>query len=165
MNAPVDSRVSRQFLNPVINDTGESAQRIKYNKQKLNNALNIDIVGDDYLKNIDEGGVPLGGVNVNDIAEWIVRKPLGYKDVSGNRTTNYSNYAPTHPTIQEIAKRITNKINSQGIDPTGFITKTVESHLKNLKVIAPVVEDVKESVEDILRAAGFDLEGKTVRFL
>ena len=165
MNAPVESRVARGYLNPVINDTGESAKRIQYNKQQLSNGLKIDIVGDDYLKNIDSGGVPSGGVNVTEIAEWIVSKPLGYKDVSGNRTTSYSNYAPTHPTIQEIAKRITNKINSEGIEPTGFITKTVESHLSNLKVIAPVVEDVKESVEDILKAAGFDLEGKTVRFV
>ena len=165
MNTPVQSRTARGFLNPVINNTGESAQRIQYNKQDLGNGLKIDIVGDDYLQNIDSGGIPPGGVNVTEIAEWIVSKPLGYKDIKGNRTTNYSKYSATHPTILDIAKRITNKINTQGIEPTGFITRTVESHLKNLKVIAPVVEDVKESVEDILREAGFDLKGKTVRFV
>lgn len=165
MNAPVQSRTARGFLNPVINNTGESAQRIQYNKQDLGNGLRIDIVGDDYLQNIDSGGTPPGGANVTEIAEWIVSKPLGYKDINGNITTNYSKYSATNPRILDIANRITNKINNQGIEPTGFITRTVESHLKNLKVIAPVVEDVKESVEDILREAGFDLKGKTVRFV
>jgi hypothetical protein len=165
MNAPVQSRTARGFLNPVINNTGESAQRIQYNKQDLGNGLRIDIVGDDYLENINSGGVPPSGVNVTEIAEWIVSKPLGYKDINGNITTNYSKYSATHPRILDIANRITNKINTQGIEPTGFITRTVESHLRNLKVIAPVVEDVRENVVDILKAAGFNLEGKTVKFV
>jgi hypothetical protein len=61
-----------------------------------------------------------------------------------------------------IRKRI---LEQGGVRRNPFITRTVESHLRNLKVIAPVVEDVKESVEDILREAGFDLKGKTVRFV
>jgi hypothetical protein len=165
MNSPVKSRTARGFLNPVINNTGESAKRIQYTKKQLENGLNINIVGDDYLQNIDSGGTPTGGAKVTDIAEWIVSKPLGYKDINGNRTTNYSKYSANSPTVLQLAKRITKKINSNGIDPTGFITETVQSHLKNLKVVAPVVEDVKESVEDILREAGFDLKGKTIKFV
>lgn len=163
MNSPVDSRASRGFLNPVINNTGKSAKSISYNKTEELNKLNIDIVGEDYLKNIDEGGTP-ETVNVNEIAEWIVSKPLGYKDINGNRTTNYSNYAANSPTVKSIAQRIASKIQKKGITPTNFIQQTVEDHIKDLKVVAPVVEDVKESVEDILKEAGFDLKGKTVKF-
>lgn len=164
MNTPVENRTARGFLNPVINNTGESAQRIQYTKEQLENGLNINIVGDDYLQNIDSGGTPTGGAQVTDIAEWIVSKPLGYKDINGNRTTNYSKYSANSPTVLSLAKRITKKINSKGIDPTGFITETVQNHLSNLKVVAPVVEDVKENVVDILKEAGFNLEGKTIKF-
>ena len=165
MNAPVESRVTRRYLNPVINNTGQSAGRIQYALNRQEDKLNINIVGDDYLKNIDKGGVPDSGVNVTDIAEWIVSKPIGYRDAMGNVTTNYSALSASHPDVLQLAERITKKIMSKGIDPTGFITKTVDQHLNNLKVIAPVVEDVKDNVVDILKEAGYNLDGKTVTFV
>ena len=38
MNTPIPSRTQRRFLNPVINDTGESASRIQYSKDKTKTA-------------------------------------------------------------------------------------------------------------------------------
>lgn len=165
MNTPIPSRTQRRFLNPVINDTGGSASRIQYSKDRSKSGLNIDIIGDEYLTNIDQGGTPKTGVQVQDIAEWIVRKPLGYRDVKGNVTTNLSSLAPQHPTVQSIARRITKKIESVGIEPTRFIEEASKEQLKNLKVIAPVVADVRENVQDILKEAGFDLDGKTIKFV
>lgn len=163
MNSPVDSRVSRRFLNPVINNTKGSASRIKYKKQETLDSLNIEITGDDYLKNIDSGGTP-PTVNVSDIANWIVTKPLGYRDTKGNVTTNYSSLSASHPTVQEIASRIAKKIETEGIEPTNFISQTLKAHMKNLKIIGPVVTDVKQNIVDILKQAGFDMDGKTVKF-
>lgn len=144
------------YDNPVINNTGEGSRSLKvvdYGKGM------IEIVGNSYLIGVDEG---TKSAEVNQIAEWIVSKPVNYE--STRKVINLQGANPKEGIVQALARRITRKINEVGTRPTNFIGRTVESHLKNLKVVAPVVEDVKENVVDILREAGFDLKGKTIKF-
>ena len=98
---------------------------------------------------------------VEDIAEWIVAKPVNYETRRLSVTLKNVN----DPATLKLAQRIKNKINRVGSRPTRFIERTVQSHLKNLKVVAPVVEDVRENVVDILREAGFDVDGKKIIFV
>lgn len=144
------------YNNPTINATGEGSRSL--NVVDYKNGI-IEIVGEDYLLKVDEGKNKQ--VQVQDIAEWIVAKPVNYETKRFSVTLKDIN----DPATQKLAKRITSRINSVGTRPTKFIERTVQSHLKNLKVIAPVVEDVKENVVDILKGAGFNLTGKTVRFV
>lgn len=165
MNTPIPERSQRGYTNPVINNTGGSASRIQYSKEKTLNGLNIDIIGDAYLENIDSGGKPPTGAQVQDIAQWIVSKPVDYRNIKKNTISNLSKLGVNHPKVQYLARKITAKINAVGIEPTGFITKAVEEHLKNLKLVEPVVADVRDNVEALLMEAGFDLKGKTIKFV
>ena len=165
MNTPIPDRVSMGYTNPVINNTGASASRIQYSKEKMLNSLSIDITGDSYLENINSGGKPSTGAQVQDIAEWIVSKPVDYRNIKKNTISNLSKLGANHPRVQYVARKITKKINAVGIEPTGFINKAVEEHLKNLKLVEPVVADVRENVEVLLKEAGFNLDGKTINFI
>ena len=155
MATPQEGRAG--YVNPTINDTGRGSQSLGV----IDRTKGIfEIVGEDYLLKVEEGNYKKA--NVQDIAEWIVSKPVNYESTKGSINLQGAN--PNEGIVQMLARRITNKIQSQGTEPTNFIKRTVQSHLKNLKVIAPVVEDVRENVVDILKAAGFNLEGKTVKF-
>jgi hypothetical protein len=68
------------------------------------------------------------------------------------------------PKVLSLAKKIVNSLAEKGITATNFISRTVEKHMENLKIVAPIVEDVKASVEDLLTQAGFNLDGKTIKF-
>lgn len=154
------------YANPRITNTGAGKESIQpvYRKDTMTE-LGIDIVGNEYLKNIEEGTLPKK-VDVEDLIEWIKSKPVNYRRANATLTLSQLSQASQNRLARNMANNIRKRILEQGgVRQNPFITRTVESHLKNLKVIAPVVEDVKESVEDILREAGFDLKGKTVRFV
>lgn len=145
------------YDNPTINATGRGYQSLGV----IDRTKGIfEIVGEEYLLKVDQGNNKQA--QVQDIAEWIVAKPVNYE--STRKVINLQGANPNEGIVQALAKRITNKIRERGTRPTNFIKRTVERHLRNLKVVAPVVEDVRENVVDILKAAGFNLEGKTVKF-
>ena len=154
------------YDNPRITNTGAARDSIQpVFGENTASRLNIDIVGNDYLKNIEEGTLPKT-VEVEDLIEWIKSKPVNYRRANATLTLSQLTEASQNRLARNMANNIRKRIIEQGgVRKNPFITRVVKSHLSNLKVIAPVVEDVKESVEDILRAAGFDLEGKTVRFV
>lgn len=160
MSNPQKSRM--QYENNTINATGESSANINYivNSSALNN-LSIDIRGDKHLLDIDKG-TESTIANVTDIAKWIVAKPVNYRGVSQNQSLK--SLGAGSPKVLSLAKRIVGSLKERGIRPTNFITRTVEQHLQNLKLVAPIVEDVKASVKDLLIQAGFNLDGKTIKF-
>ena len=143
------------YNNPTINASGDGSRSIKLVDYKNGT---IEIVGNDYLLKVDKG---TKRAKVEDIAEWIVAKPVNYETRRLSVTLKNVN----DPATLKLAQRIKNKINRVGSRPTRFIERTVQSHLKNLKVVAPVVEDVRENVVDILREAGFDVDGKKIIFV
>ena len=163
MDTPQPDR--QGYTNPRITNTGAARESIRWTlSRQTESELGIDIVGIDYLEEIglNEQNKPKT-VSVNDLAQWIVSKPVNYKSVRG--VQSLEGLSTSTPKVQNLARLIQRKIANQGVRPTGFINRIVKEQLKNLKVVAPVVEDVKESVEDILREAGFDLKGKTIKFV
>lgn len=154
------------YANPNITSSGRARESIQpVFRENTMSRLGIDIVGNDYLKNIEEGSLPKK-VDVEDLIEWIKTKPVNYKRANVKLTLSQLSEASQKRLARNMANNIRKRIIEQGgVRKNPFITRVVQRHLKNLNVIAPVVEDVKGSVEDILKAAGFDLEGKTVRFI
>jgi hypothetical protein len=143
------------YDNPAIDATGEGSRSLKvvdYGKGIF------EIVGKDYLLEVEKGTKT---AEVNEIAEWIVAKPVRYETKRFSVTLRDVN----DPTTRRLASRITEKINKVGTRPNNFIERTVNAHLKNLKLIEPVVADVKDNVEALLMEAGFDLKGKTIKFV
>lgn len=114
-------------------------------------AFGIEIVGNDYLKTIEEGGKPPKLPQVSDIATWLVQKPV---DIYGKLT------------LRQIAKRITSKIRNPniGIRQNVFIKPLVDRERGNLKLIAPFVKDLQVSIKDILKEQGLDVGNKTIKF-
>ena len=119
----------------------------------------FEIVGEDYLMDVDAGGNK--SVTINELADWILAKPVMYRDIAGRPTDPVK----TRGQALSLAAVMKESIMEFGTRPTPFIQEAIDEHLKNLKVVAPVVEDVKENVELILRQAGFKLEGKTIKFV
>ena len=160
MASPQASRM--QYENNTINASGRSSDSLNYivNSSALNN-LSIDIRGDKHLLDIDKG-TENTTARVEDIAQWIIAKPVNYRGVSQNQSLQ--SLGAGSPKVLSLAKRIVESLASRGIRPTNFISRTVEKHMANLKVIAPIVEDVRENVKDLLTQAGFDLKGKTINF-
>jgi len=114
-------------------------------------AFGIEIVGNDYLKTIEEGGRPPKLPQVSDIATWLVQKPV---DIYGRLT------------LRQIAKRITSKIRNPniGIRQNVFIKPLVDRERDNFKLIAPFVKDLQVSIKDILKQQGLDVGNKTIKF-
>ena len=114
-------------------------------------AFGIEIVGNDYLKTIEEGGRPPKLPQVSDIATWLVQKPV---DIYGRLT------------LRQIAKRITSKIRNPniGIRQNVFIKPLVDRERGNLKLIAPFVKDLEVSIKDIIKQQGLDVGNKTIKF-
>lgn len=160
MASPQKSRM--EYENNTINATGESSANINYivNSSQLNE-LSIDIRGGKHLLDIDQG-TDSTIASVTDIAKWIVAKPVNYRGVSQNQSLQ--SLGVGSPKVLSLAKRIVNSLAEKGIRPTNFISRTVEKHMENLKIVAPIVEDVKASVKDLLTQAGFNLDGKTIKF-
>jgi len=119
----------------------------------------FELVGEEYLMDVDAGGNK--DVPIKELADWILAKPVMYRDIAGRPTDPVK----TRGQALSLAAVMKESIMEFGTRPTPFIQKAIDEHLKNLKVVAPVVEDVRENVVDILKAAGFNLEGKTVKFV
>lgn len=118
----------------------------------------FELVGEEYLMDVDAGGNKTARQEA--LVDWILAKPVNYKTLS-NKQVPIKNEAQA----RKLASVIQRSISRFGTRPAPFIQEAIDEHLKNLKVVAPVVEDVRENVVDILKAAGFNLEGKTVKFV
>jgi len=161
MASPQKSRM--EYENPAINTKNKTSSgeiNLIVNSSALSE-LSIDIRGGKHLLDIDQG-TDSTIASVTDIAKWIVAKPVNYRGVSQNQSLQ--SLGVGSPKVLSLAKRIVNSLAEKGIRPTNFISRTVEKHMENLKIVAPIVEDVKASVKDLLTQAGFNLDGKTIKF-
>ena len=160
MASPQASRM--QYENPAINTTGESSGDINLivNSSALSE-LSIDVRGDKHLLDIDQG-TESTIASVTDIAKWIVAKPVNYR--GANQNQSLQSLGVGSPRVLSLAKKIVKSLAAEGIRPTNFISRTVEKHMENLKIVAPIVEDVRENVQELLTQAGFDLKGETIKF-
>ena len=137
-----------------ITYTGAAKRSLKTKTIKSTlQSLNMEIVGKSYIMDIEKGRKPKG-LQVNDIAKWLVKKPVAY-----------ANKSPNLPQVQKIAKSVVKTIKRKGVRRLPFIEDAVKKDMKNLKVLAPILKDVELSINDILKEEGFDMNNKTVKFV
>lgn len=163
MDSPQPGR--ENYANKAITNTGKGRNSIKpkISKDTLHE-FGINIVGESYLKNIEEGTLP-PKVDVEDLIQWIKTKPVNYRSKNVTLTLSQLTTASANRLARNMANNIQKRIIEQGgVRKNSFIKRTVKAHIKNLKLTAPVVEDVKDNVVDILKQAGFDMDGKTIKF-
>ena len=161
MASPQASRM--QYENPAINTKNKTSSgeiNLIVNSSALSE-LSIDIRGGKHLLDIDQG-TESTTASVTDIAKWIVAKPVNYRGATQNQSLQ--SLGVGSPKVLSLAKKIVKSLAADGIRPTNFISRTVEKHMENLKIVAPIVEDVRENVQELLTQAGFDLKGETIKF-
>ena len=147
LDAPRDDREQ-------ITYTGAAKKSLKTKTiQSTLKSLNIEIVGNSYIMDIEKGRKPKG-LQVSDIAKWLVNKPVAY-----------ANQSPELPAVKKIAKSVVKRIKRKGVRRLPFIEDAIKRDMKNLKVLAPIIKDVELSINDILKEEGFNMNDKTVKFV
>lgn len=147
LDAPRDDRKQ-------ITYTGAAKKSIKKKTTRSTlKSLNIEIVGNSYIMDIEKGRKPKG-LQVNDIATWLVSKPVVY-----------ANQSPNLPAVKKIARNVVKTIKRKGVRRLPFIEDAIKKDMQNLKVLAPILKDVELSINDILKEQGFDMNDKTVKFV
>jgi len=121
-----------------------------------NNGLDINLYGNSYLQGVDEGTVPFSP-NVNAIKDWIRQKPVTLKDFGGKEMPR------TESNIASVAYKIGEAISLRGIAPARYIGEVVERAFENIvdEMNAPLKEDVKDKLEEILKSVGYTKQGDT----
>lgn len=121
-----------------------------------NNGLDINLYGNSYLQGVDEGTVPFSP-NVNAIKDWIRQKPVTLKDFGGKEMPR------TESNIASVAYKIGEAISLRGIAPARYIGEVVEKAFENIVdgMNAPLKEDVKDKLEEILKSVGYTKQGDT----
>lgn len=144
------------FSGRTITYTGELRNSLHPSVRVDSNGIEVDIsmlerykyFMPDYV-----GGVP---ADFNDIKQWIINKPLN--EFINEENTN----------INKLAGKITSNLKEYGYSSTSrvnFIQEALEKKRKELKPAKAIVLDIKQQILVILKEAGFNTEGKEVKFI
>jgi len=146
-----------------ITASGSLQESLKLKEKKGKSILELNIEGNSYAEQIDEG-TSSTEVSKDKLIQWIKNK-RGFKDLNG-KLVNLSDTAK----INRIATVISKSLKLKGIYPTGFLTDLVETKVKELNNIdQPIVLDVEEDIDNVLKKLGykktnntFTIETKTI---
>lgn len=136
-------------INSPITASGKLLESLKIIEKDKNSVLELNIEGNSYAEQIDEG-TRSTNVSKDKLIQWIQSKN-GFKDLQGN-TINFSDLK----TVGRIAGLISKSLRLKGIKQTNFITNIVESRFEELSNIhEPIVMDIDSDLENILKRAGY----------
>lgn len=113
----------------------------------------IHLVGEGYLKYVDEGTSGNGKYpNINALKRWITEKPVSLNDVKGNSLESKTN---------RLAFLIGRSISKKGIAPANYITEIIERAMPEIAdgIGEHLVEDVRENLEKIMIGLGYHKKG------
>ncbi len=133
-----------------INASGSGLNSI----QKVKSDDGFDIIGNDYLEDVDEGTASTNA-KLTDLLRWVKQKPVKFKNPRGS-------FTKVTPDQQiKLARLIQKSLVFNGIKRTAFLTDLVEDSLHRLNGIEEAVaDDVVDSIEDILLDAGLVKKGE-----
>ncbi len=138
-----------------ITASGSLQESLKLKEKKGTSVLELNIEGNSYAEQIDEG-TSSTEVSKDKLIQWIKNK-RGFKDLNG-KLVNLSDTAK----INRIATVISKSLKLKGIYPTGFLTDLVETKLKELNNIdQPIVLDVEEDIDNVLKKLGYKKTNNT----
>jgi virulence-associated protein VapD len=146
-----------------ITASGSLQESLKLKEKKGKSILELNIEGNSYAEEIDEG-TSSTEVSKDKLIQWIKNK-RGFKDLQG-KTLNLTDTNK----ISSIAKIISKSLKLKGIYPTRFLSNLVESKFKELKNInQPITLDIEEDIDNVLKKLGykktnntFTIETKTI---
>ena len=132
-----------------ITASGSLQESLKIVEKEGNSVLELNIEGNSYAEQIDEG-TSSTNVSKDKLIQWI-RNKRGFKDLNGD-LVNLSDIGK----ISRIASLISNSLRIKGIYPTGFLTDLVKLKFEELRNIhEPIVMDIDSDLENILKRAGY----------
>lgn len=138
-----------------ITASGSLQESLKLKEKKGTSVLELNIEGNSYAEQIDEG-TSSTEVSKDKLIQWIKNK-RGFKDLNG-KLVNLSDTAK----INRIATVISKSLKLKGIYPTGFLTDLVETKVKELNNIdQPIVLDVEEDIDNVLKKLGYKKTNNT----
>jgi hypothetical protein len=112
----------------------------------------IHLVGEGYLKYVDEGTSGGKFPNIEALKRWITEKPVSLNDVKGSSLESKRN---------RLAFLIGRSIKKDGIAPASYITEVVERAMPDIAdgIGEHLVEDVRENLEKIMIGLGYQKKG------
>jgi hypothetical protein len=132
-----------------ITASGDLQESLKINEEKSSSLLKLNITGNSYAEEIDEG-TSSTEVSKDKLIQWIKNK-RGFKDLKGN-IVNLSNISK----VSAIAKIISKSLKLKGIYPTRFLSNLVELKFNELKNIdEPIVLDIEQDIDNVLKKIGY----------
>lgn len=113
----------------------------------------IHLVGEGYLKYVDEGTDGNNKFpNIDALKRWITEKPVSLNDVKGSSLESKRN---------RLAFLIGRSISSKGIAPANYITEIIERAMPEIAdgIGEHLVEDVRDNLEKIMIDLGYHKKG------
>ena len=112
----------------------------------------IHLVGDGYLKYVDEGTSGGKFPNIDALKRWITEKPVSLNNVKGRSLESKRN---------RLAFLIGRSISINGIAPANYITEIIERAMPEIAdgIGEHLVEDVRDNLEKIMIDLGYHKKG------
>jgi len=138
-----------------IDSSGRLRESISVESKEGNNNAIYNIEALSYGLAVDKGRKPnQKPPPVDEIANWIKRKPVRLRDAKGRIVSR------DDKKIMNLAGVIARSIGFYGTSPTNFISEALEASMGKLDALGSAVgQDVMENVEDILLKAGYIKKG------
>jgi hypothetical protein len=147
-------KYNSQTITSPITASGSLKESLNIVKKKSNSILHLNIEGNAYGEQVDEGTSSIS-VSKGKLIQWINNK-TGFKDLNGN-VIDLSNTK----NVARIAGLISKSLKLNGIKPTNFLTDIVNSKIIDLKNINnPIIKDLELNVDDILIKSGYKKKGE-----
>lgn len=149
-------KYNRQSITSSITASGSLQESLKITKNDSTSILELNIEGNSYAEQIDEGTTSTS-VSKDKLIQWIQNKN-GFKDLSG-KIVNISDIKK----IDRIATLISKSLKLNGIKATNFLGNIIRLKFKELDNIkAPIDKDIELDFDNILLRAGYKSKGKDV---
>lgn len=138
--------------NSPIDYTGSLKKSIEAVMKSSSTSISTSIKGNSYGLTVDQGSTKKKQPPLEDIVEWIKKKPIRLRDYRGRFVT------ATDSKIRGIAFAIAK---SKPPAPTNFIDDAIEKSMGKLNKIGSAIgEDVWLNIEDVLLKAGYIKKGE-----
>lgn len=157
---------SRKFGNRTISAPINTQSKDLSNSLRLQKKIvrggdffQFNINGLAYGEKVDEGTPSGTRPRVDDIVSWIDQKPVTLLDASQNRLSNVTDKGK-----RRIASLIAQRINTEGIKPTNFLTDLINEQLDSvLKITPEIIKDINMDIDGFMKKLGFDKQGNTFK--
>lgn len=141
--------------NSPIDATGRLKESIEAIAKESSKGFSFNIMANDYAINVDQGRGQGRYPNIDNLIDWIRRKPVRIRDIKTGRFVRAGDYQ-----VRKLAHNISRKVAREGIKPTNFISDAIEDSMVKLNKLGEAVgQDVLLNVDDILLKAGYIKKG------